>query len=160
MGGGDNIGHVTERPFDFSDGRRVPPTLIDGTRDLTGTHNGSVYVGPGAHLVLSGTLNGSLSVEPSGEVDVVGIHNGSLSVARSGTVRVFGRSNGSVHVELGGIVHVARGARLAGALHIEGLVVNQGERGGPLSGSGEVRDEPGSSVKQPVVRNGTSYYQW
>jgi hypothetical protein len=50
--------------------------------------------------------------------------------------------------------------KLAGSLHIEGTVRNRGTRGGTVSGDGVLEDLPGSSVKQPVMRNGMSVYEW
>jgi len=50
--------------------------------------------------------------------------------------------------------------KLAGTLNNNGKVILRGVFGGARSGNGEFIVEGNGYIKQPVVRDGVSYYQW
>ena len=146
--------------FDITDGRRVPPKVVHETETLRGTHQGSIHVQRGAVLTISGTHQGSLHLESGAQVVIVGQHQGSLHVAFDAAATIHGSQQGSTHVDQGGEVTVDRSGRLAGSLHNEGVVRNEGARGGTVSGAGLLEDLPGSTIKQPQMRDGMTVYVW
>lgn len=149
-----------EHTLDFFGSERRPPLVIEEAHALQGSHQGSVCVHEGAHLDLLGTQNGSVSLRPNSTVALIGTHNGSLHVSEGSRVEITGAQNGSVHVDAGGTVLVGPTGKLAGSLHVDGVILNEGIRGGSVHGPGEVRDVNGGRVKQPVVENGMSVYRW
>jgi hypothetical protein len=150
----------SEYPFDMIDGREVPPKVVREDETLRGTHQGGVYVEREATLVLLGTHQGSLHLEAGARSVIVGQHQGSLHVADDAVATIRGSQQGSTHVAEGGEVVVESSGRLAGSLHNEGAIHNGGVRGGTASGSGILEDLPGSTVKQPQIRNGMTVYAW
>lgn len=113
-------------------------------------------IGPRGHH------SGSLRLQPGSSARIAGQHSGSLHVGPNAVVEVTGSQSGSVHVDSGGLVRVHPGGKLAGSLHVSGLIENRGTRGGSehMNG-GEIRDLNGASVKQPVTsRDGTKTYSW
>jgi hypothetical protein len=139
------------------------PWVVTRREVLTTTHSGSVCVHEGATFELAGRgqLSGSLTLQAGSSARIVGQHSGSLHVGAESVVDVLGSQSGSVHVDHGGVVRVHPGGKLAGSLHVAGLIENRGTRGGSvhLSG-GAIEDLDGGSVKQPVQRNGMNYYSW
>jgi hypothetical protein len=151
--------------FRGSDGSETyrDPWIVEGEGRLTGSHSGSICVHGGASFEIARGAHhsGSLTFRSDSVGHISGKHSGSLHVARRAKVDVRGDQSGSVHVARGAVVRVASEGRLAGSLHIEGLIENRGARGGSvhLSG-GEVLDVEGGRVKQPTMRNGVSVYEW
>lgn len=109
---------------------------------------------------LLGTHNGTLDVQEGVTVKIFGHQNGTMHVEPRSTVRVRGAINGTVNVEPGAQVIVEAGARLAGTLHNDGLVIVRGAIGGARSGDGELRLEGNGYIKDPEVRDGVYYYHW
>lgn len=142
---------------------RTETTVIDRDEILTGAHSGTTCVHePARYTIASGAAhNGSLAFQSGTAGSIDGANNGTLYVAPDAVVEIRGAQNGSVDVAAGGIVRVAPTGRLAGALHIDGLVENRGVRGGPVHpDDADVQDLDGGSVKQPQMRNGMTYYTW
>lgn len=76
-------------------------------------------------------------------------------------VDIAGSKNGSVHIESAGLVRVERGGKLAGSLHVAGLIENRGTRGGSVNLTGDaIEDLDGGLVKQPTQQGGRNYYSW
>jgi hypothetical protein len=144
--------------FDYIDGRRVPQTEIAEDYTLVGTHNGSVRVIGGA-FKLVGTLNGSLEIGDNLSVEILGKQNGSVWIGSGSSVFVAGEINGSLSLARGGMLVVKEGAKLAGSLQNDGLVVLRGTFGGSQSGTGELQID-GGTIKQPIKRDGIDYYEW
>jgi hypothetical protein len=145
--------------YDHLHGRLVPQTIIDTDHTLSGTHHGTVTVKSGNFRLL-GALNGTLVIEDGVSAEIRGAQNGTVSIGRGARVVIFGAINGTVDVAESAIVTIEQGGRLAGCLENDGLVIVRGVFGGPQSGSGELRLEGGGRIKQPVVRDGVSYYEW
>lgn len=146
--------------MDWVDGKWVPPRVVVGQEELLGTHQRSVHVEAGGQLVLVGILQGTLHVEEGATVVIRGACQGTLHVSSGSLVIIEGRQEGTVHVDQGGRVEAKSRAKLAGTIHNDGLILNQGVRGGRVSGEGTLKDLPGSSVKQPVMRDGAWIYHW
>ena len=145
-------------PFDYIDGRFARQTEVVDDYTLLGTHIGSVRVSAGK-FILRGTLNGSLDVGESTIAEIIGKQNGSVSIGHGAQVSVDGEINGSVSVATGATLLIQQGAKLAGSLDNDGLVVLRGTFGGSQSGKGEVRVE-GGHIKEPVIRGGIAFYEW
>lgn len=145
---------------DFFGSERRPPLVVEESFVVSGTREGSICVHRGATLTIAGTQIGTVALRSGSSLVVRGIQNGTLRVGPDSSVEVHGAVNGSVHVEPRGRVHVLPGAKLAGSLHVDGIVENQGLRGGRVSGSGFVRDLDGGSEKQPRIENGNRIYYW
>jgi hypothetical protein len=131
---------------------------------LDGKHSGAVCVHADATFEIGerGHLAGSLRLQPGGTGRIAGKHSGSLHVGPGAVAEVTGDQSGSVHVDRGGLVRVQAGGKLAGSLHVAGIIENRGTRGGSVHMSdGHIRDLDGGVVKQPTKRlDGTSYYSW
>lgn len=147
---------------DGSEERRDQWVIIDN-EVLTATHSGGVCVHEGGTFELAsrGRLSGSLSLRPGSSARIAGQHSGSLHVYAGSVADVVGTQSGSVHVERGGLVRVHPGGKLAGSLHVAGLIENRGTRGGSVHMSGgTIQDLDGGSVKQPTGRGDGNYYRW
>lgn len=144
---------------DWVDGRRVEPLVVD-TAATVSDHRGGIIVRPGASFRLTGTLQGSLTLETGAVGVVAGEHQGSIHVADKATLTIESRQQGSLHIATGGVVTIARSGSSQGSVHVDGLLLNEGARGGSTSGSGEIRDVPGCRVVQPVKRGNATYYEW
>ena len=141
----------------------IEELVIDQSCDLRENQDRSVTVrGSQTRVRIMSRINGSVTVEDLAEVDVTGTLNGSLHVAAGSTVVVYGHQNGSVHVARGGSVKVAGGGVLAGSIHCNGDLLNEGTRAGSESGSGSIVDGPSGRVRQPdrIGPNGERVYHW
>ncbi|UKA73392.1 hypothetical protein [Arthrobacter sp. FW306-06-A] len=139
------------------------PRIIEGHEELTTHYDGSICVHEGAEFTLAAGAghSGSLTFRPGSAGYILGKHSGSLHVAPTATVEVAGDQSGSVHIDSGGFLKVEKGGKLAGSLHVAGQVENRGVRGGSVHlAGGEIRDLDTGTVKEPVVKNGMSYYRW
>jgi hypothetical protein len=150
---GEECGH------DWVDGREVPQLILEEDYVLTGFHQGTVRVRSG-HFVLQGVLQGTLDIQSGVDASIRGAQQGTVSIAGGARVDVTGAIEGTTSVDEGAVLEIEAGARLAGALTNHGLVILRGTFGGPESGTGELRIEETGRIKQPVVRNGVSYYEW
>lgn len=129
------------------------PWVVTSDDALHGHYSGGVCVHAPANfeIGLRGQHSGSLRLQSGATAKITGQHSGSLHVGRDAVADVVGNQSGSVHVEQGGVVRVHPGGRLAGSLHVSGLIENWGTRGGSVHlGGGEIRDLDGGTVKQPT----------
>lgn len=145
--------------FDIMDGQEVPRLVISGDYILSGTHQGGVHVEAG-QFRLDGSLQGSLDLQTGVNASICGSQQGSVSIAAGAVLTVTGAIQGSTHVERGGHVIIEPSGRLAGSLTNYGEVVVRGVFGGSYTGDGDMRLEGDGYIKQPVVRDGASYYEW
>lgn len=131
---------------------------------LKGEHSGGVCVHADAtfEIGVRGHLAGSLSLQPGSTGRIAGTHSGSLRIGPGAVAEVSGEQSGSVHIDRGGLVRVHRGGKLAGSLHVAGVIENRGTRGGSVQlNGGQIRDLDGGVEKQPIKhRDGTEYYSW
>ncbi|MEO6116739.1 MAG: hypothetical protein ABIP33_10170 [Pseudolysinimonas sp.] len=134
----------------------VPEISVHDKYTLTGTHQAGVNVHAGGELILSGIQQGTVQVESGGVVVVHGVLQGTLHVERDASVVVDGKLQGTTHVEAGGSVAILSGGQSQGTIHNEGSFVNEGVRGGAVSGN-PIDDRPGGSVKSP---NADGIYFW
>ena len=137
------------------------PWVVTDNEVLATAHSGGVCVHEGARFELAGRgqLSGSLRLQSGSSARIVGQHSGSLHVASGSVANIVGSQSGSVHVERGGLVRVHPGGKMAGSLHVAGLIENRGSRAGSehISG-GTIQDLEGGSVKQPIRRGDRNYY--
>ncbi len=148
----------TEYGLDCFDGEERPRLVIAGDYVLSGRHQGGVHVESGQFL-LAGILQGSLDVQTGVTAFIRGTLQGSVRVADGGNVVVTGGIEGSAHVEPGGSLCVESGGKLAGSLTNYGDVIVRGVFGGTARG-GRIRLEGAGYIKEPVVRDGASHYEW
>jgi hypothetical protein len=152
--------------FIGADGRseRRSQRVVDADEALTGPYSGGICVHAGATFEISrgGEHSGSLTFRSGSGGRIVGRHSGSLHVSERSDVLVVGDQSGSVHVDSGAVLKVAAGGKLAGSLHVAGLIENRGLRGGSVHlEGGEIRDVDGGTVKQPTsTGEGTAVYNW
>lgn len=150
---------MSRYPNDIINGREVPRLVVRADHVLTGVHIGGVHAEKG-HFELRGTLQGSLAIHPGATATIVGRQQGSVHLGESVSVEELGAIEGSVHIEAGAKLVVEPGAKLAGSLHNDGLVLLRGVFGGSQSGQGELLLEGQGRVKQPRIVNGARYYDW
>lgn len=144
---------------DNINGQLVPPLVISDDYVLTGIHPGTVHVEAGT-LRIQGTLQGTLDVQSNANAIVIGKQQGTVAIAPNATVIVEGELQGTACVDRGATLVVEPSGKLAGTLSNDGLIILRGVFGGAQSGAGELRLEGGGYIKQPVLRNGISYYEW
>ena len=97
---------------------------------------------------------------PGSTATISGTQAGTISTGVDVPITVTGAIEGTTEVQRGATLVMENGARLAGALQNEGLVIVRGVFGGPQTGAGELRLEDQGYIKQPRVRDGISYYDW
>lgn len=139
-----------------------PDIVVTDETQIDGTHRGSVHVRPEGHLTANGTIQGSLLLDPNARATIRGKQQGSVHVSSGADLTVYGAVEGSLHVEHHATVTIASGAKLAGSLHNEGLVIVRGVFGGARFGRGELRFEDQGYEKRPdeVRSDGTVVYRW
>lgn len=145
--------------YDHINGRLVPPLVINSDHVLEGTHRGTVHVESGT-LQLKGTLQGTLHVQEGAAVVITGTQQGTVAIAAAAAVTVFGAIQGTTTLERGATLIIEASGKLAGTLVNSGLVVLRGVFGGERVGSGQLRVEGDGYIKQPIVRDGVTYYEW
>lgn len=140
------------------------PWVVTSDDALHRQYSGGICVHSPANFEIGaqGQHSGSLRLQPGTTATITGQHSGSLHVEPDAVADVIGNQSGSVHVERGGVVRVHPGGRLAGSLHVSGLIENRGTRGGSVHmGGGEIRDLDGGTVRQPTrSSDGMNIYQW
>lgn len=151
--------------FVGSDGSRElrEPRVVEGSESLADAFSGGICVHEGANFEVSqgGHHSGSLKFQPDSTGRIVGEHSGSLHVPHNCEVQIIGRQSGAVHVGAGGVLKVEPSGRLAGSLHVAGLIENRGVRAGRVHlNGGEVLDVDGGTMKQPTTdADGTRVYR-
>lgn len=162
------MAHDHEHPRDIfiqADGSEEhrEPWVVTSDEVLFKAHSGGVCVHQGASFEVASRarLSGSLKLQTGSSARIVGQHSGSLHIAPDAVAEVVGSQSGSVHVERGGLVRVQPGGKLAGSLHVAGLIENRGTRGGSVHmAGGSIEDRDGGSVKQPTRQGDSNYYNW
>lgn len=145
--------------MDYIDGRKVPPMVINEDYVLVGEHSGTIHVEEGT-LVIQGKNSGTLDVQAGTKVEVLGEQSGSTYIAAGAEVVVRGIMSGSTTISSGSSIIVEEKGRLSGSLRNEGTLIIRGVFGGARSGDGEIIIEDNGYIKEPVTRNGMTYYQW
>ena len=143
--------------YDWIDGKKVPRLIINDDYILTGTHRGGVHVESGK-FILEGILQGSLDIQPGVSSKIIGTQQGSVTIGRDAIVSVTGAIQGSTTVQDGATLIIEDGGKLAGPLSNYGKVIIRGVFGGPQTGDGEIVIEGNGYIKQPIIRNGTNFY--
>lgn len=149
----------TKYDFDIIDGHSVPPLVITSDHVINDTHQGTVHVETGT-LELLGVLQGTLAIHPNASAVISGKQQGTVSLAQGAKVIVRGAIQGTVSVAQGAVLIVEETGRLAGTLSNNGDVVLRGVFGGAKSGCGDIRTEGNGYIKQPIIRDGASSYEW
>lgn len=144
---------------DSLDGQETPQLVVVGDYTLVDTHRGTVHVEAG-DFQLDGTLQGTLAVQSGVRARIRGEQQGSVSIAEGAVVIVTGTIQGSAEVREGGTLVVEAGGRLAGSLRNDGQVLVRGVFGGAYDGEGRLELEGAGYIKQPVIRDGVSIYEW
>lgn len=68
--------------------------------------------------------------------------------------------SGFTTISDGSTIIVEEKGRFPGSLRNEGILIIKWVFGGVLSGDGEIIIEGNEYIKEPVTRNGMTYYQW
>ena len=144
---------------DWINEREVPQLAICEDYVLTGTHIGAVHV-EGGHFTLAGVIQGSLDVQRGATVLIIGKQQGSVSLESGSVVTVHGAIEGSATVERGATLVIEAGGKLAGTLTNNGEVILRGVFGGVRTGFGIFKIEGQGYIRQPLIRDGISYYEW
>lgn len=151
---------MTEKyDFDTIDGRLVPPLVITSDYAISGAHQGTVHVEAGC-LDLRGVLKGTLVIHSNASAVVYGAQKGTVSLEAGARSTVHGVIQGTVTIARGASLVIEGTGRLAGTLANNGTVVLRGVFGGAQSGRGDMRIEGSGYIKQPVIQDGVSFYEW
>lgn len=144
---------------DYIDGVEVPQLVVTEDFIIQGMHNGTVHVESGV-LTIQGELHGTLHVQNGTKVVIIGKQHGTVSVDSEAIVIVYGELHGTTTIDYGSIVIVEEGGKLAGSLINNGQLIVRGVFGGAQSGNGKLILEGNGHIKQPVIKNGISFYKW
>jgi cytoskeletal protein CcmA (bactofilin family) len=150
---------MREYGYDYIGGKKVPQLVITEDYDLLGKHNGTIHVENGT-LTINGKLNGTLDVQHAAKVIIIGKQNGSVNLESGALVIVHGEINGSTSLDANSNLVIEAGGKLAGSLANYGKVILRGVFGGARSGQGELVIEGNGYIKQPIIKDGISYYHW
>ncbi|EHR0921399.1 hypothetical protein KS884_004614, partial [Vibrio parahaemolyticus] len=145
--------------FDYIDGQKVPQTYIDEDFELVGTHDGTVHVISGVFKLL-GTLRGTLDIKTEKTLEILGNQQGTVSLSNDSNVIVKGTISGTVSIPYGAVMTIEPSGKLQGTLVNDGTVILKGVFGGQQSGAGDLIIEDQGYIKQPVVKDGMTFYQW
>lgn len=145
--------------LDYIDGKEALPLVITADYNLIGDHHGTVHVENGT-LTISGKLHGTLDVQRNSKVIIMGEAHGTVLLENGTSVIVYGAIHGTTVLNNNSTMVIEDGAKLSGTLVNNGKVILKGTFGGSQSGRGELTIEGNGYIKQPVVKNGVSYYQW
>lgn len=149
---------MSKYPNDFLYGKEVPPLVIQENYVLTGKHQGSVHVDKG-ELIIQGELQGSLHIHQNSKTIISGKHQGSVHLESGALLIILGQQQGSTHIAQNGTLIIEQQGRLAGSTHNNGSIYLRGVFGGSRKGNGEFIVE-GGIIKNPIIKNGISYYEW
>lgn len=144
---------------DCIDGVWVEPTVLNGVQQILDVHNGTVYVESG-ELTILGELKGTLSVKPGAKAIIQGKQSGTVAVSGDAKLIVYGGLSGTVSVSRGGVVIVESSGTIRGTLTNDGLVTLKGGFGGARTGTGRLEIVDSGYIKEPITRNGITYYEW
>ena len=150
---------MREYGYDYIDGKKVPQLVITEDHNLLGKHDGTIHVENGT-FTISGELNGTLDVQSAANVIIFGKQNGTVTLETGALVVVHGEINGTTRLDFLSNLVVESGGKLAGTLQNYGTVILRGVFGGTRSGQGELVIEGNGYIKQPIIKDGISYYQW
>lgn len=145
--------------FDYIDGQKVPQTYIDKDFELVGTHDGTVHVISGAFKLL-GTLRGTLDIKSEQTLEILGHQKGTVSLSKDSNVIVKGTISGTVSIPYGAVMTIEPSGKLKGTLVNNGTVILKGIFGGQQAGTGRLIIEGQGYIKQPVVEDGMTFYEW
>lgn len=145
--------------MDYIDGREVPQMVLDEDYVLTGEHHGTIHV-EGGTLTISGNNYGTLDVRTGSKVLIKGLQSGTVSLKCGCEVIIYGKLSGTLTISADSIVTIEKNGILAGTLTNNGKLVVKGVFGGAKSGNGEIALEGNGYIKQPVKKNGMTYYEW
>ena len=145
--------------MNYIDGKRMPPMIINEDYVLVGEHCGTIHVEAGT-LVIQGKNSGTLDVQMGAKVEVLGEQSGSTHIATGAEAIVRGIMSGSTTISDGSTIIVEEKGMLSGSVRNEGILIIKGVFGGARLGDGEIIIEGNGYIKEPVTRNGMTYYQW
>lgn len=145
--------------YDITDGQKVAQTNISQDYVLDGTHKGTINVLNG-QLTVIGCLMGSLNITSGATAVIVGEVKGSTVVESGSHITILGALNGSAVVQDDAYILVEETGKLAGALVNQGTVIVRGVFGGSQIGDGEIILDGNGYIKNPVIKNGISHYDW
>lgn len=141
----------------------IEDLILDESCTLRENQDRSVTVrGADTHVTILSRVNGTILVEGQANVDLAGTVNGSLRVAPGSSVSVRGEQNGSVNVAYGASLRIVEGGVVAGSIHCDGELLNDGTRIASESGVGSITDGLTGIVRKPdrIELDGTKIYRW
>ncbi len=149
--------------YQYRDGElvEVPDLVMSESGDVHDAVNNTLVIESGVSVTTHGVVNGTVSVRRGARLDAVNKVNGTVHV-ESGAEATFKHSmGGTLHVERGGTATLEASAVALGTMHIEGMLINHGTRGGSVHGAGQVDDREGSTVRPPdeTLDDGTVIYR-
>lgn len=144
---------------DYIDGVEIPQLVVTEDFIIQGKHRGTVHIESGT-LTIQGELHGTLDVQKGTKVVIIGEQHGTVSISSGAEVIVYGELHWTTTIDYGSIVIVEEGGKLVGTLINSGQIIVRGVFGGAQSGNGKLLLEGNGQIKQPVIKNGISYYQW
>ena len=144
---------------DYIDGKRVEQLVITSDYSLIGEHHGTVHVENGT-LTISGELHGTLDIQNNTKVIIMGEQHGTVYLGRNSVLIIHGELHGSTTFDYNSNVIVEEGGRLSGTMTNYGTVIVKGVFGGAKTGNGKLLVEGNGYIKQPLIKDGISYFQW
>lgn len=136
----------------------VPDITLSDDTTLTEKVTRTLIITNGATVTALAPISSTVRVE-SGVLDARSKVSGTVTVGAAGQASFAARMTGTLQVQAGGSAHIRATASALGTMHIDGYLLNEGERGAQRSGTGEVDDR--GSVRPPDERgaNGAVIYR-
>jgi len=145
--------------MDYIDGKRIEPLVITTDYNLIGEHTGTIHVENGT-FTINGKLYGTLDIQNNTKVIIFGKQQGTVSLGNNALLVIHGELYGTTNLDYNSTVIVEEGGKLTGTLANNGTVIVKGVFGGAKSGNGKISVEGNGYIKQPITKDGVSYYQW
>lgn len=145
--------------MDYINEDQIEQLVITSDYNLIGDHYGTVHVENGT-LTISGELHGTIDIQNNTKVIIFGKQHGTVSLGSNALLIIHGELHGTTNFDYNSNVIVEEGGKLIGTMTNNGMVIVRGIFGGAKAGNGILVVEGNGYIKQPIMKNGISYYQW
>ena len=137
--------------YTYRDGElvEVADTVITESCEIREPATNTVIIRSGAGVTARAKMSGTVMVERGAELVAHSPVTGTVTIDGGARAVFHDRASGTIHVRAGGEARLTATAVALGTMTVDGVLTNEGVRGVQVSGSGEVIDAPGSTVRAP-----------
>jgi hypothetical protein len=138
---------------------KISERIINEDYTLTNIYEGSIEINSGK-FILQGILRGSLTIKSNAIAEILGTQQGHVLIESNAKVSVSGVIQGSVTIQNNATLVIEPDGKMAGSFINFGTIILRGMFGGSQIDHGKLIIEEGGKIIQPVIRNGTRYYNF